>query len=141
MTYPNLTNEEIQKLRDVIGNTLGNMKKDIRKDKLKVFGKTLLSFLIVAGGVAVTVIFPLFSVGVLGGAATLIAGNSSIFGKAKKIKEKSKERKRNKEEAENMRIEQSDRKWASRVETIIDKKQTDQIPSAPPSYYPDLKEF
>ena len=117
------------------------MKKDIRKDKLKVFGKTLLSLLIVAGGVAVTVIFPNpITVGVLGGAATLIAGNNDIFGKAKKIKEKSKERKRNKEEAENMRIEQSDRRWASRVETLIDKKQTGQ-PSAPPSYYPDSKQF
>ncbi len=109
------------------------MKKDIRKDKLKVFGKTLLSLLIVAGGVAVTVIFPNpITVGVLGGAATLIAGNNGIFGKAKKIKEKSKERKRNKEEAENMRIEQSDRRWT--------KKQTGQ-PSAPPSYYPDSKQF
>ena len=36
MTYPNLTDEEIQKLRDAIGNTLGNMKSDIRKEKLKV---------------------------------------------------------------------------------------------------------
>ncbi len=72
MTYPNLMNEEIQKLRDVISNTLSNMKKDIRKDKLKVFGKTLLSLLIVTGGVAVTVIFPNpITVGVLGGAATL----------------------------------------------------------------------
>ncbi len=39
MTYPNLTDEEIQKLRDVIDNTLGNMKSNIRKEKLKVFGK------------------------------------------------------------------------------------------------------
>ena len=141
MTYPNLTDEEIQKLRDAISNTLGNMKKDIRKDKLKVFGKTLLSLLIVAGGVAVTIIFPNpITVGVLGGAATLIAGNNGILGKAKKIKEKSKEKKKNKEEVENMRIEQSDRRWASRVETLIDKKQTEQ-PSAPPSYYPDVKEF
>ncbi len=141
MTYPNLTNEEIQKLRDVISNTLGNMKKDIRKDKLKVFGKTLLSLLIIAGGVAVTVIFPNpITIGVLGGAATLIAQNSGVFGKIKKIKEKSKEKKKNKEEAENMRIEQSDHRWASRVETLIDKKQTEQL-SAPPSYYPDSKQF
>ena len=31
--------EEIQKLRDAIDNTLGDMKSDIRKEKLKVFGK------------------------------------------------------------------------------------------------------
>ncbi len=81
------------------------MKKDIRKDKLKVFGKTLLSLLIVAGGVAVTVIFPNpITVGVLGGVATLIARNNGILGKTKKIREKSKERKKNKEEAENMEL-------------------------------------
>ncbi len=58
MTHPNLTDEEIQKLRDVIDNTLSNIKSDIRKAKLKVFGKSLLSLIIVAGGVAMTVIFP-----------------------------------------------------------------------------------
>ncbi len=58
MTYPNLTDEEIQNLRGAISNTLGNMKSDIRKEKLKVFGKTLLSLIVVAGGVAVSIIFP-----------------------------------------------------------------------------------
>ena len=141
MTYPNLSDEEILKLRDAISNTLSNMKKDIRKDKLKVFGKALLAFVVVAGGVAVTVIFPNpITIGVLGGAATLIAGHNGILSKTKKIKEKSKERKKNKEEVRNMDIEQSDRRWASRVETLIDKKQTEQ-PSAPPSYYPDSKQF
>ncbi len=43
MTYPNLTDEEIQKLRDAINNTLGNSKSDIRNEKRKVLGKTLLS--------------------------------------------------------------------------------------------------
>ncbi len=56
MTYPNLSDEEILKLRDAISNTLSNMKKDIRKDKLKVFGKALLAFVVVAGGVVVTVL-------------------------------------------------------------------------------------
>ena len=89
MTYPDLTDEEIQKLRDAISNTLGNMKKDIRKEKLKVFEKKLLSLIIVAGGVAVSVIFPNpITIGVLGGAATLITGNNGVLGKAKKIKEK-----------------------------------------------------
>ncbi len=95
MTYPNLSNEEILKLRDAISNTLSNMKKDIRKDKLKVLGKALLAFVIVAGGVAVSVIFPNpITIGVLGGAATLIAGSNGIIHKTKKIKEKSKERKK-----------------------------------------------
>ncbi len=141
MTYPNLSNEEILKLRDAISNTLSNMKKDIRKDRLKVFGKALLAFVVVAGGVAVSILFPNpITIGVLGGAATLIAGSNGVVHKTKKIKEKSKERKKNKEEVKNLNIEQSDRRWASRVETLIDKKQTEQ-PSAPPSYYPDLKQF
>ena len=136
MTYPNLTDEEIQKLRDAISNTLGNMKSDIRKEKLKVFGKTLLSLIIVASGVAVSVISPNpITIGVLGGAATLIAGNKGIFGKAKKIKEKSKERKKNKEEVKNMDIEQSNRKWATYMQGLVAKKQSSQ-PSAP--LYPDL---
>ena len=89
MTYPNLTDEEIQKLRDAINNMLGNMKSDIKKEKLKVFGKTLLLLVIVAGGVAVSVIFPNpIPIGILGGAATLIAGNNSILSKTKKRKKK-----------------------------------------------------
>ena len=133
MTYPNLTDEEIQKLRDAISNTLGNMKSDIKKEKLKVLGKTLLSLIIVAGGVAVSVIFPNpITIGVLGGAAALITGNSGILGKTKKIREKSKERKKNKEEVRNMDIEQSNRKWALKN---VAKKQSSQ-PSAP--LYPDL---
>ncbi len=48
MTYPNLTYEEIQNLSGAISNTRSNMKKDIRKDKLKVFGKALLAFVVVA---------------------------------------------------------------------------------------------
>ncbi len=87
MTYPNLSDEEILKLRDAISNTLSNMKKDIRKDKLKVLGKALLAFVVVAGGVAMTVIFPNpITIGVLGGAATLIAGSNGVISKTKKSK-------------------------------------------------------
>ena len=105
MTYPNLTNEEIQKLTDAIGNTISNIKSDIRKAKLKVFGKSLPSLVIVAGGVAVSIIFPNpITIAVLGGAATLIAGNNGILNKTKKIKEKKKEKKRSKEEVKNLNI-------------------------------------
>ncbi len=140
MTYPNLTDEEIQKLRDAISNTLDNMKSDIRKEKLKVFGKTLLSLIIIAGGVAVSVIFPNpITIGVLGGAATLIAGNNGVLGKAKKIKEKSKERKKNKEEVKNMDIERSNRKWATYMQNLVSQPKGEE-PSAP-NLYPDLKQF
>ena len=87
MTYLNLSDEEILKLRDAISNTLKDMKKDIRKDKLKVFGKTLLAFVVVASGVAVSIIFPNpITIGILGGAATLIAGNNKVIAKPKKLK-------------------------------------------------------
>ncbi len=120
MTYPNLTDEEIQK----INNTLSNMKSDIRKEKLKVLGKTLLSLAIVAGGVAMTIILPSpITIDVLGGAATLIAGNNGILSKTKKIKEKSKERKKNKEEVKNIDIEQNNRKLTKHLQSIISQQE------------------
>ncbi len=91
MTYPNQTEEEFQKLRNAIDNTLDNMKSDIRKKQLKVFGKTLLLSPIVLAA--------------LGGAAMLIAGNNGVLGRVKNIREKSKERK-SKEEVKNLDIEQ-----------------------------------
>ncbi len=121
MTYPNLTDEEIQKLRDTINNTLNNMKSDIRKKKLKVFGRTILSLVIITGGVALAIVFPSpIVIAALGGAATLIAGNNRVLGQVKDIKKKSKEREKNKEEVKNIDIEQSNRKWATYMQSLID---------------------
>jgi hypothetical protein len=128
-----MTDQEIQKLRDAIENTLGNMKSDIRKSKLKVFGKALLSLVIVAGGVAVSVIFPNpITIGVLGGAATLIAGNNGVLSKTKKIKEK--EKKKSKEEVKNINIEQNNRKWTKNIQSIISQQKN------VPNIYPDLRQ-
>ena len=139
MTYPNLSDEEIQKLRDAISNTLSNMKKDIRKDKLKVLGKMLLAFVVVAGGVAVSILFPNpITIGVLGGAATLLAGNGGVVHKTKKIKEKLKERKKNKEEVKNIDTEQNNRKWATYMQSLVSQPSA---PPPPPNLYPDLKNF
>ncbi len=133
MTFLNMTDQEIQKLRDAIENTLGNMKSDIRKSKLKVFGKALLSLVIVAGGVAVSVIFPNpITIGVLGGAATLIAGNNGVLSKTKKIKEK--EKKKSKEEVKNINIEQNNRKWTKNIQSIISQQKH------VPNIYPDLRQ-
>ena len=133
MSYPILTDEEIRKLRDVIDNMLGNMKSDIRKEKLKVFGKTLISLVIIAGGVALAIVFPSpIIIATLGGAATLIAGNNGALGQAKNIRRKSKERKKNKEEVKNIGIEQSNRKWAMYMQSLVKGGE----PSAP--LYPDL---
>ena len=150
MTYPNLTDEEIQKLMDAIGNTVSDMKSDIKKKKFKVFEKTLLSLVVIAGGVAVSVVFPNpITIAILGGAATLIAGNSGILSKTKKIREKSKERKKNKEEVKNLNIEQSNRKWAKHLRSIISQQEIknnkiyeDYVPEpSAPNLYPDLKQF
>ena len=150
MTYPNLTDEEIQKLRDAIDNTLGNMKSNIRKAKLNVFGKSLLSLVIVAGGVALTIAFPSpIIIAALGGAATLITGNNGVLNKTKKIKEKEKEKKKSKEEVKNLDIEQNNRKWAKHLQSIISQQEikNNKIyenyvpePSAP-NLYPDLNQF
>ncbi len=139
MRYPNLTDKEIENLRGAISNTLNNITKDVKKDKLKVFGKTLLSVVMVAGGIAVSIIFPNpITIGVLGGAATLIAQNSGVFGKIKKIKEKSKEKKKNKEEVKNMAVEQTCREVAKDVQSVIYRLDNQVEPSAP-ELYPDLK--
>ncbi len=135
MTYPNLSDEEILKLRDAISHTISTMKKDIKKDKLRFFGKALLAFVVVSGGVAVSILFPNpITIGVLGGAATLIAGSNGMIHKTKKMKEKSKEKRKNKEEVKNIDTEQSNRKWATYMQSLVNQ------PSAP-NLYPDLKQF
>ncbi len=123
MTYPNLTDEEIRKLRDAIGNMLGNMESDIRKEKLKVFG-----LLLAIVAIAIVFLSPIV-IATLGGAATLIAGNNSILSKAKDIK-------KNKEEVKNLDINQSNRKWATYMQSLMTKKPNKEKPSAP--LYPDL---
>ncbi len=136
MTYPNLRDEEVQKLKDAIDNTLGNMKSNIRKEKLKVFGKTLLSLAIVAGGVALAIAFPSpIVIAALGGAAMLIAGNNGVLGQVKDIKKKSKKRKKNKKEVKNIDIEQRNRKWAIYMQDLVN-SQKGVEPSAP--LYPNL---
>ncbi len=96
------------------------MKSDIRKSKLKVFGKSLLSLVIVAGGVALTIAFPSpIVIAARGGAATLIAGNNGVLSKTKKIKEKEKEKKRSKEEAKNIDIEQNNCILTKNIQSII----------------------
>ncbi len=85
---------------------------------------------------AVSIIFPNpITIAILGGAATLIAGNSGILSKTKKIMKKSKERKKNKEEVKNLSIEQSNRKWATYMQGLINQQKGGE-PSAP--LYPNL---
>ncbi len=140
MRYPELTDEEIERLIDAVGTALTTMKGDNRKDKLKVFGKALLTLVFVAEGVAVSIMFPNpITIGVLGGAAALIAGNKGVFRKVKRIKEKSKIRKKNKEDMKNMIVEQHNRKVARDVQSRINLQQNNKIPEpSAPNLYPDL---
>ncbi len=143
MRYPELTDEEIERLIDAVGVALTNMKCDNRKDKLKVFGKTLLTLVFVAGGMAVSIMFPNpITIGVLGGAAALIAGNKGVLRKVKNMKEKSKIRKKNKEDMKNMIVEQHNRKMVHDVQSRINSQQNNKIPEpSAPNLYPDLKQF
>ncbi len=88
MAYPSLNDTEIQKLKEAISSTISGAKKEIRKKKLKVSGKTLLSStLVVIGGVAITILFPSpVVIAGLGGAAALVAGNNGVLGDIKGIK-------------------------------------------------------
>ena len=63
-----------------------------------------------------------------------------MFGKIKKIKEKSKEKKKNKEEVKNMAVEQTCREVAKDVRSIIYRLDNQVEPSAPEIYL-DLKKM
>ena len=120
MRYPDLPDKEIERLMNAISFTIDNIKKDIKKDKLKALGKTLLTVVMVASGITVSIIFPNpITIGVLGGAVTLWTQNSGLFGKVKKIREKSKEKKKKKEVVKDMIAEQHNREVAKNVQTII----------------------
>ncbi len=115
------------------------MRGDLRKDKFKVIGKVLITVIIVAGGVAVSVLFPNpITIGVLGGAMALATGNKSFLRKLKKIGEKSKRRKNNKTEMRNMIVEKRDRKVARNVRSRISFLETQDLEPTAPKLYPDL---
>ncbi len=143
MRYPELTDEEIEKLIDAVGVALTNMKCDNRKNKLKIFGKTLLTIILVAGGITVSIMFPNpITIGVLGGAAALIGGNKGVLRKIKTTKENSKIRKKNKEDMKNMIVEQHNRKMVHDVQSRINSQQSNGVPEpSAPKLYPDLNQF
>ena len=143
MIHPELTDEEIARLIDAVGTALTTMKGDIRKDKLKAFGKALLTLVFVAGGMAVSIMFPNpITIGVLGGAAALIAGNKGVIKKVKNMKEKLKKKKKNKEDLKNMIVEQHNRKTVHDVRSRINLQQNNKVPEpSAPRLYPDLGKF
>ncbi len=143
MIHPELTDEEIARLIDAVGTALTTMKGDIRKDRLKAFGKALLTLVFVAGGMAVSIMFPNpITIGVLGGSAALIAGNKGVIKKVKNMKEKLKKKKKNKEDLKNMIVEQHNRKMVHDVRSRINLQQNNKVPEpSAPRLYPDLGKF
>ncbi len=143
MIYPELTDEEIARLIDAVGTALTTMKGDIKKDKLKAFGKALLTLVLVAGGMAVSIMFPNpITIGVLRGATALIAGNKGVIRKVKNMKEKLKKKNKNKEDLKNMIVEQHNRKMVHDVRSRINFQQNNKIPEpSAPRLYPDLKKI
>ena len=143
MIHPELTDEKIARLIDAVGTALTTMKGDIRKDKLKAFGKALLTLVFVAGGMAVSIMFPNpITIGVLGGAAALIARNKGVIKKVKNMKEKLKKKNKNKEDLKNMIVEQHNRKMVHDVRSRINLQQNNKVPEpSAPRLYPDLGKF
>ncbi len=86
------------------------------------------------------------TIALLGGVATLIAGNNNIFKKIKKINKKSKEKRRSKEEVKNLNVEQENRKLTKHLRTIISQQEIknneiydNYLPEpSVPKLYPDL---
>ncbi len=123
MTYPNLTDADLQRMKEAITQTVSNAKSDIRKRKLKIFERTLLSSLIIIGGVAVAIVFPSpVVIAALGGAVTLIAGNNGVTSQLRNIKKKSADRSKNKEEAKNLDVEQKNREWIAYLRSLQNTK-------------------
>ena len=64
----NFTEEELTELKEELTTELSKMKGNTRRKKLKLFGKTLLKLVFIAGGVTVAILFPsTIVIAVLGG--------------------------------------------------------------------------
>ena len=131
------TEGELVVLRDGVEKTLLAMRKQLARKKFKIFGKTLLSIVLVAGGVAVAIVFPSpITVAVLGGAAALIGGRAGVIGSVKNVRHETVRRRNGKVELKSLEDELVNRKTAREVMSTISHQQH-QPPTAPP-LYPEL---
>jgi uncharacterized membrane protein HdeD (DUF308 family) len=91
------TESELVTLKDDVEKALSTMRKQLAKKKFKIFGKTLLSVILVAGGVAVAIVFPSpITVAVLGGAAALVGGQNGMISDIKNVRHESAKRRNGK---------------------------------------------
>jgi hypothetical protein len=124
-------------LRDDVEKELSTIRKQLAKKKFKIFGKTLLSVILVADGVAVAIVFPSpITVAVLGGAAALVGGQNGMISDIKNVRHESARRRNGKVELKSLEGELVSRKTAREVMNTISQQQH-QLPTAPP-LYPEL---
>ena len=132
------TESELVTLKDDVEKALSTMRKQLAKKKFKIFGKTLLSVILVAGGVAVAIVFPSpITVAVLGGAAALVGGQNGMISDIKNVRHESAKRRNGMVELESLEGELVSRKTAREVMNTISQQQH-QSPTAPP-LYPELR--
>ncbi len=140
MIYPELTDEEIENLINESWKEIASAKGDLKKDKLKVIGRTLIVVIVVAGGVVVSVLFPNpITIGALGGVMAIATGNKGFLRRFKKVREKSKKKKKDKVKMKNMIVEKGNRKTARDIRSRISFMETQVLePPSAPKLYPDL---
>ena len=104
------------------------MKRNTKRKKLKLVGKTLLKLILIAGGVTVAIVFPSTIVlAALGGVVAVLDGSKGTIKTIRKVKDGQKKRKTGKNELKG-------------VESEIERKKTvreyfqNQQPTAPPIY-------
>ena len=135
-TVNTFTESELVTLRDDVEKALSTMRKQLARKKFKIFGKTLLSVVLVAGGVAVAIVFPSpIIVAVLGGAAAIVGGQNGMISDMKNVRRES--AKNGKVELKSLEGELVSRKTAREVMNTISQQQH-QPPTAP-QLYPELR--
>ena len=138
-TVSTFTESELATLKDDVEKVLSTMRKQLARKKLKIFGKTLLSVVLVAGGVALVIVFPSpIMVAVLGGAAALIGGQNGTISDMKNVRRESAKRRNGKVELKSLEGELVSRKTAREVMNTISQQQQHQPPTAP-QLYPELR--
>ena len=132
------TESELVTIKDDMEKALSTMRKQLVRKKFKIFGKTLLSVVLVAGGVAVAIVFPSpITVAVLGGAAALIGGQNGTISDMKNVGRESAKRRNGKVDLKSLEGELVSRKTAREVMSTISRQQH-QPPTAP-QLYPELR--
>ena len=120
----NFTVEKLEELKNELTVELAKMKGKTNKKKMKLIGKSVLKFFLIAGGVTVAIFFPsTVVIAVLGGIVAFLDGRA--IKSIKKFRENQKKRKSGKDDLKG-------------VETEITKKKTvrEYLQQQAPPLYP-----